>query len=139
MWFAEPAHPYDDPDDPNEWAWRRGHFELTYTVSLKTLTLARGPKQSCQRCHGNGHLPWWERPAEESSDPPRRCPQCPIRRILCEKVPLWPVVTIERLRTWRWRRRVLRNARNAASTDPWHAPGHDLTEDQGGYSDEPPF
>lgn len=41
MLFAEPGHPYDDPEQPDQWAWRYGYFELLYTPALKTLALVR--------------------------------------------------------------------------------------------------
>jgi hypothetical protein len=145
VWFAEPAHPYDDPKDPGAWAWRVGYFELLYTPGIKTLTLHRGPKysirsgKSCRTCHGSGYLPWWNRSAEEraADTTSPRCPTCPARRTLFENLPLCPVGTIDRLAT---RRRLRRraNARhdNPKHDTPWDAPGQNTT---GGYSDEPPF
>jgi hypothetical protein len=64
MLFAETAHPYDDPKDPSEWAWRVGFYELLYTRSEKKITLSRrpkysirGPQYSCAHCDGSGYLP----------------------------------------------------------------------------------
>ncbi|MFF7117393.1 hypothetical protein ACFY91_34495 [Streptomyces albogriseolus] len=140
MLFAEPAHPYDDPDQPPQWAWRYGYFQLLYTSGIKTLSLSRGPKYSirgpkysCRRCHGSGYLPWWERTTPDGAATPAvRCPTCPAYRVLFEDLPLWPVHFLDQLR-----RRIGPRCRT-----PDHPP---LTSDKtgpgwtGGYSDEPPF
>ncbi|MFF3940380.1 hypothetical protein [Streptomyces phaeofaciens] len=135
MWFAEIGHPYDDPDDPPEWAWRIGYLELLYHRSLMTLTLSRRPKYSvrgprycCRLCHGSGHLP---RP-DKDGDQPSACPVCPARRVLIEHAPLWPVHTLDRLRRWRTTRRV-RHA--APPSDPWDV----SATGPASYADEPPF
>ncbi|MFF1678345.1 hypothetical protein ACFVYG_20185 [Streptomyces sp. NPDC058256] len=139
MLFAEPGHPYDDFEDPPEWAWRFGYFELLYTRSIKTLTLSRGPKYSvrskycCRLCHGSGYLPWRES-APEERDTPQWCPTCPTRSTWFKDVPLWPVCTLDRLHTR------LRKHRRAAdnSVNPWHAPGP-IPGPTDAYVDEPPF
>ncbi|MEU1098171.1 MFS transporter [Streptomyces sp. NPDC005877] len=88
--FAEPAHPYDDPDQPPQWAWRYGYFELLYTPGIKTLSLSRGPKysirgpkHSCRRCHGSGYLPRHITP-DRAADTATPCPTCPAYRVLFE-------------------------------------------------------
>lgn len=110
MLFAEPGHPYDDPADPPEWAWRIRYFELLYHRSIKTLTLSYGPRyslrygKSCRTCYGNGHVPR-RVGVDAAEEAQRRCPTCPARRTVFEHVPIWPVRTIDRLRTWRMKRR----------------------------------
>lgn len=143
MLFAEPGHPYDDPDHPGQWAWRVGYFEVLYTPTIKTLSLSRGPKyssrggqRSCSLCHGSGYLPWWERTNQTSAaDTSVPCPTCPAHRTLLTDVPLWPVRSIERMcHPYRMSRARPRTPGNHPG--PWDnpAPG---PED--GYSDEPPF
>ncbi|MFI1701432.1 hypothetical protein ACH419_36505 [Streptomyces bobili] len=140
MLFAEPGHPYDDPDQPGEWAWRYGYFELLYTPGIKTLTLSRGPRYSihggkrcCSRCHGSGYLPWWERTGPDGATTPAvRCPTCPIHRSLFEDLPLWPLNFLERLRR---RFGALRRTANHPRL-PHDKPGPGWAD---GYSDEPPF
>lgn len=139
MLFAEPAHPYDDPDQPDQWAWRYGHFELLYTPGIKTLSLSRGPKYSvsskrcCRRCHGSGYLPWWERTTPDGAATPAvRCPTCPTHRALFEHLPLWPLHLLDRLRHRFGARR--RTADHPPAPHEGTGPGW-----AGGYSDEPPF
>jgi hypothetical protein len=138
--FAEPAHPYDDLDQPDQWAWRYGYLELRYTRCAKTLFLYWGPRYSihggkrcCRSCHGSGYLPWWERTAPDcAAGPPVRCPTCPTHRTLFEHLPLWPVHTLDRLRSR------LGAHRHTASHPPLTSdePGADWADDD---NDEPPF
>ncbi|WP_327309693.1 hypothetical protein OG730_42395 (plasmid) [Streptomyces sp. NBC_01298] len=136
--LAEPGHPYDDPDHPAQWAWRYGYLELLYTPGSKTLSLSRGPKysiggkRSCRRCHGSGHLPWWERTAPDGTATPAvPCPTCPAYRRVFEDIPLWPVHSLDRLRHWLTARR-----RTAAPPAVWdNNPG----PMRAGDYDEPPF
>ncbi|MGW6145353.1 hypothetical protein [Streptomyces sp. NPDC055140] len=131
--LAEPAHPYDDPDDSTQWVWRLGYFEVLYNPSLKSLALSRGPrggKHSCRHCHGSGFLPWWERTSQEpADDTSTRCPTCPTRRVFFKYLPLWPVRTLDRLRCRSTRRRTADN----------HDEFYDTPGPTGGYSNEPPF
>ncbi|MER5617672.1 hypothetical protein [Streptomyces sp. NPDC002215] len=134
MWFAELVHPYDDPDDPGQWAWRFGCYEAIYTTITRTLTLSRGPKYStrgveycCTLCHGYGTL----FNSRDASGSPRKCPTCPTRRVLLKRVPLWPVHTLDRLHTWRIRRRHT----PAPPTNPWVTPGPNPDS----HNEEPPF
>ncbi|MFJ5952646.1 hypothetical protein [Streptomyces noursei] len=142
MLFAEPAHPYDDPDQPEQWAWRYGYFELLYTPGIKTLSLSRGPKysvrggkHSCPLCHGSGYLPWYERTTASGAadDTAVRCPTCPARRVLFEDLPLWPLHFLDELRHRRFGAR-RRTADHLPLTSDQAGPGW-----AGGYSDEPPF
>ncbi|MFE0778070.1 hypothetical protein [Streptomyces sp. NPDC058861] len=140
MLFAEPSHPYDDPNYPNQWAWRIGYFELLYTPGTRTLSLSRRPKYSirggkysCRRCHGSGYLPWWEHTLPDgTAGTAIPCPTCPAHRILFEDLTLWPLHFLDQLRHQFGARR--------RTTD--HPP---LTSDKtgpdwtGDYSDEPPF
>ncbi|MFJ5951383.1 hypothetical protein [Streptomyces noursei] len=135
MLFAEPGHPYDDPDHPDQWAWRYGHFELLYTPGPKTLTLSRGPKysvhsrRSCRLCLGNG---WWHGTTLGAADTAVPCPICPAYRLLFEDLPLWP----PHLLGWLYYR--LRARRRTADDHP--APRNSTSPGSaGGYSDEPPF
>jgi hypothetical protein len=136
--FAEPGHPYDDPDHPDQWAWRYGYFELLYTPGIKALSMSRGPKYSihggkrcCRRCHGNGYLTRHITP-DRAADTPTPCPTCPAYRALFEDLPLWPLHFLDQLR-----RRI--DARRRTTNHP------PLTSDKagpgwaGGYNDEPPF
>ncbi|MFE9250880.1 hypothetical protein [Streptomyces sp. NPDC007088] len=139
MLFAEPAHPYDDPDHPDQWAWRYGYFELLYTPGVKTLSLSRGPKysipggkRSCHRCHGSGYLPRHINP-DVTADTAILCPTCPAYRILFEDLPLWPVHFLDQLRH-RWFGRQRRTTGHSPLTPDKAGPGWG-----GGYSDEPPF
>ncbi|MFI9771873.1 hypothetical protein ACIHJG_34165 [Streptomyces sp. NPDC052415] len=138
MLFAEPAHPYDDPDQPPQWAWRYGYFELLYTPSIKTLSLSRRPKYSirggkysCRRCHGSGYLPRHITP-DRAADTAIPCPTCPAYRVLFEDLPLWPLHFLNRLRRRFDARR--RTADHPPLTSDKAGPGW-----AGGYSDEPPF
>ncbi|MCQ1580377.1 hypothetical protein [Streptomyces parvus] len=138
MLFAEPAHPYDDPDQPDQWAWRYGYFELLYTPGIKTLSLSRGPKYSinskrcCRRCDGSGYLPWWERTTPDGATTPAiRCPTCPTHRTLFEHLPL-PLLSFDWLRNRFGARR--RTADHSPAPYEGTGPGW-----AGGYSDEPPF
>ncbi|MFH8257887.1 hypothetical protein [Streptomyces roseolus] len=140
MLFAEPAHPYDDPDYVTQWAWRIGYFELLYNPRTKTLSLSRRPKYSirggkysCLHCHGSGYLPWWEHTLPDgTADAAIPCPTCPAHRTLFEDLPLWPLHFLDQLRHRRFgvRRRTAHHPAQPAQ------PGPDWA---GGHSDEPPF
>ncbi|MET9375824.1 hypothetical protein ABZX98_16980 [Streptomyces sp. NPDC002992] len=136
MLFAEPAHPYDDPDQPPQWAWRYGYFELLYTPGIKTLSRGpkysiRGPKYSCRRCHGSGYLPRHITP-DRAADVATPSPTCPAYRVLFEDLPLWPLHFLDQLRRRFGARR--RTADHPPLTSDKAGPGW-----AGGYSDEPPF
>lgn len=141
MWFAEPAHPYDDPGQPDQWAWRYGYLEVLYTPGFKTLSLSWGPKysihggkRSCRRCHGSGYLPWWEHTTPDgAADTTVRCPTCPARRTLVENLPLWPVYSLYRLRCWFDARRRTADQPTVSHNDN---PGPGWA---GPHSEEPPF
>ncbi|MFE7328049.1 hypothetical protein ACFU8W_24260 [Streptomyces sp. NPDC057565] len=133
MLFAEPAHPYDDPDQPEEWAWRYGYFELLYTPGIKTLSLSRGPKYSvrggkysCRRCDGSGYLSRHITPGR-AADRAAPCPTCPVYRVLFEDLTLWPLHFLDQLRCWF-------AGRCKTADHPKPGPGW-----AGGCSDEPPF
>ncbi|MFF8431021.1 hypothetical protein ACF07Y_38990 [Streptomyces sp. NPDC016566] len=139
MLFAEPAHPYDDPAQPAQWAWRYGYFELLYTPGINTLSLSRGPKysirsgRSCRRCHGSGYLPWWDRTTPDgAAAPAARCPTCPAYRPLFKDLSLWPRHSLDRLRH---RLGVSRRTADHPPLTP-DKPGPGWAD---GYSDEPPF
>ncbi|WP_327411230.1 hypothetical protein OG458_41580 (plasmid) [Streptomyces sp. NBC_01281] len=135
MLFAEPAHPYDDPDQPTQWAWRYGYLELLYTPGIKTLSLSRGPKYSvrggrhtCRRCHGSGALSKYTTPSR-AADTVIPCPICPAYRVLFEDLLLWPLHVLDQLRHRRFGAR-----RRTTDHPPVPGPGW-----AGGCSDEPPF
>ncbi|MEV0966789.1 hypothetical protein AB0J25_30170 [Streptomyces sp. NPDC049910] len=139
MLFAEPAHPYDDPDQPEQWAWRYGYFELLYTPGIKTLSLSRGPKysirggkHSCRRCHGSGYLPRHITP-DRAADTATPCPTCPAHRVLFEDLTLWPLHFLNQLRHRRF------GARRRTTDHPPLPPAQPGPGWAGGYSDEPPF
>ncbi|MFD8900565.1 hypothetical protein [Streptomyces ardesiacus] len=138
MLFAEPAHPYDDPDQPPQWAWRYGYFELLYTPGIKTLSLSRGPKYSvsskrcCSRCHGSGYLPR-HITGDRAADTAVPCPTCPAYRVLFEDLTLWPLHFLDQLRRRRF------GVRRRTPDQPPLPPAQPGPGWAGGYSDEPPF
>ncbi|WP_318218965.1 hypothetical protein [Streptomyces sp. SCL15-6] len=137
MLFAETAHPYNDPEDPWEWAWRFGYYELLYIRSLKMITLSRRPKYSirgpqhcCPHCNGSDYLSSPGTSLAGHTDAKPRCPKCPKRRVLLDHIPIWPVRTIDRLRAWRLTHRRPR----VRHIDAW-----ETGQGPASYTDEPPF
>src|SRR5262249_52996617 len=111
MWLAQPAHPYDDPKAPFEWAWRRGPPRVDLQREPVGVEVVAGPDDVVSHLpRQHGYLPRGECGTDYDPNVPESCPHCPRFRALVPWLPLWPAGTVDRVLVWWWRHRRARQA-----------------------------